>query len=64
MSGELIKEDPLAPFGVSYDQEAVLAAFDTAWTAGGVVLVEGSDLARADRYRPLATTSTAGAAAP
>ena len=27
----------------------------TAWAAGGVVLVEGSDLARADRYRPLAT---------
>lgn len=57
VSGALIKEDPVAPFGVSYDQDAVLAAFDTAWTAGGVVLVESSDLVRTDRYRPLATSS-------
>jgi hypothetical protein len=55
VSNELIDEDPLSPFGVHYDQDAVLAAFDDVWGAGGVVLVEGSDLARADRYRVLAT---------
>ena len=54
-SGELVTEDPLAPFGVAFDPDAVLSAFDQVWPAGGVVLVEGSDLARANRYRPLAT---------
>lgn len=57
VSGELVVEDPVAPFGVAYAQDAVLAAFDEEWAAGGVVLVEGSDLARADRYRSLATTA-------
>lgn len=55
VSRSLIVEDPLAPFGVRYDEEAVLAAFDDVWPAGGVVMVEGSDLARVDRYRLLAT---------
>lgn len=55
VSADLVVEDPLAPFGVAYAPTAVLAAFDAAWPRGGVVLVEGSDLARADRYRPLAT---------
>ncbi len=57
VSAALVTEDPLAPFGVAYDRDAVLAAFDTVWPDGGVVLVEGSDLARADRYRPLATAA-------
>jgi hypothetical protein len=55
VSGALVEEDPFAPFGVRYDRTAVLAAFDQVWPGGGVVLVEGSDLARADRYRSLAT---------
>lgn len=55
VSDRLIQEDPLAPFGVSYDPTAVVTSFRAAWGAGGVVLVEGSDLARADRYRSLAT---------
>ena len=55
VSRSLIVEDPLAPFGVHYDEAAVVAAFDGVWDDGGVVLVEGSDLARVDRYRLLAT---------
>ncbi len=55
VAGDLVEEEPVAPFGVAYDESAVVAAFDEVWPAGGVVLVEGSDLERADRYRPLAT---------
>ncbi len=51
----LLRRDPSAPFGLRYQQEAVVAAFSASWRQGGVVLVEGSDLARADRYGPLAT---------
>lgn len=51
VSAALLAEDPDAPFGVVYDLDAVLTAFDEAWSRGGVVLVEGSDLAREDRYR-------------
>jgi hypothetical protein len=57
VSRDLVEEDPLSPFGVHYDQPAVLRAFDEVWSAGGVVLVEGSDLARADRYRSMATSA-------
>lgn len=45
---ELLTTDPHAPFGVRMDNDAAFRAFDTAWQAGGVVLVEGSDLLRAD----------------
>jgi hypothetical protein len=55
VSRALIEEDPLAPFGVRFDPAAVLEVFDRVWPAGGAVVVEGSDLARADRYRTLAT---------
>jgi hypothetical protein len=48
--------DPGAPFGVMLDARAVDAAFPTDFaTRRQVVLVEASDLARADEYRPLAT---------
>lgn len=57
VSGDLVAEDRVAPFGVAYARHAVLAAFDEVWPAGGVVLVEGSDLARADRYRALSTSA-------
>jgi hypothetical protein len=50
VSDALLEHWPEAPFGVRFDQAAVVAAFEEAWAAGGVVLVEGSDLARADRY--------------
>jgi hypothetical protein len=55
VSRDLIVEDPFAPFGVRYELSAVLGAFDSVWDRGGVVMVEASDLARADRYRSMAT---------
>src|SRR5439155_22998118 len=40
--------DEHAPFGVRMDNGAAYRAFSSAWSKGGVVLVEGSDLLRAD----------------
>jgi hypothetical protein len=57
VSGALIEEDALAPFGVRYDLDAVMAAFGRVWDDGGVVMVEASDLARVDRYRTMATSA-------
>jgi len=57
VGGRLLESEPAAPFGVRYAQDAVVAAFEEAWAAGGVVLVEGSDLARVDRYLPQAAAS-------
>lgn len=45
---ELLTSDPHAPFGVRMDNGTAFRAFDAAWRTGGVVLVEGSDLLRAD----------------
>ena len=50
VAGSLLEGAPSAPYGVQLSPSAVRAAFDTAWSEGGVVLVEGSDLERADRY--------------
>ena len=44
----LLRPDASAPFGVRLDVDRVARAFSTAWTPGSVVLVEGSDLVRAD----------------
>jgi len=65
VDGGLLRDDPTAPFGVRYDLDAVTAAFDRAWGGaagpGGAdggrafVLVEASDLDRADAYRPYLT---------
>jgi hypothetical protein len=58
----LLAGDPDAPFGHRLDPEQVLAAFDGIWSGGdrfsphrSVVLVEASDLSRADAYAPRAT---------
>ena len=53
----LLEDDPLAPYGRRLDLPAVLAAFDTAWSAPGrsVVLVEASDLSRAAGYAARST---------
>ncbi len=51
---ELLVEDPAAPFGLRYDNDAVVAAFRDVWRSRSVVLVEGSDLVRQDYYRPFA----------
>ncbi|MET0738700.1 MAG: hypothetical protein ABW035_10530 [Acidimicrobiales bacterium] len=52
---DLLEPDPEAPFGRRLDQQEVVAAFDSAWVDDAVVLVEASDLVRADSYRTLAT---------
>ena len=44
----LLMEDTTAPFGVRLDPDAVVDAFVDAWRARSVVLVEASDLVRAD----------------
>ena len=54
----LLTPDPNAPFGQRLDPDAVLAQFPNDFgTRRQVVLVEGSDLARADRYRSSAAPS-------
>lgn len=60
---ELLTEDRSAPFGRRLDSSAVLQQFDAAWAAPGrsVVLVEGSDLARASAYRLRSTPEQARA---
>ena len=45
---DLLEPDPHAPFGLRMDEDAAYRAFSDAWQRGGVVLVEGSDLLRAD----------------
>ncbi|MEZ5137868.1 MAG: hypothetical protein R2711_03575 [Acidimicrobiales bacterium] len=52
---DLLVADPTQPFGERLNLDVVTARFERAWSAvgPGVVLVEGSDLARALRYRPL-----------
>lgn len=52
---KLLKADPRAPFGVRLDRTAVDAAFQQVWKPRSVVLVEGSDLERADRFGPFAS---------
>jgi hypothetical protein len=44
----LLRQDAAAPFGVRLDPDRVERAFEDAWQPGSVVLVEGSDLVRAD----------------
>jgi hypothetical protein len=53
---QLLERDPDAPFGLRLDRDAVAAEFREAWNASPrtVVLVEGSDVARAAAYRPRA----------
>jgi hypothetical protein len=52
---ELLVADPQAPFGLRYDNDAVLRAFRSVWQPRSVVLVEASDLVREDAYRAFAT---------
>jgi hypothetical protein len=52
---ELLVPDAQAPFGLRYDNEAVLRAFRNVWQPRSVVLVEASDLVREDAYRGFAT---------
>lgn len=52
---ELLVDNPDAAFGRMLNPDAVETAFDTVWndnSNGTVVLVEASDVVRADAYRP------------
>jgi hypothetical protein len=51
---ELLTPDAEAPFGLRYDNEAVVGAFRSFWKDRSVVLVEASDLVRSDAYRQFA----------
>ncbi len=53
----LLVDDPIAPYGRRLNHDAVLRAFDAAWGAPGrsVVLVEASDLSRAQGYAARST---------
>lgn len=48
----LLHSDPAAPFGVRLAPQAVRGAFSEVWLDDSVVLVEGSDIVRADAYAP------------
>ena len=52
---ELLAPDPESPFGLRYDNAAVLRAFRDTWKDQSIVLVEASDLVREDAYRQFAT---------
>jgi hypothetical protein len=56
---DLLSPDPGAPFGLRLDDQAVAGAFDQAWQRDSVVLVEGSDLVRADVSGAFASESQA-----
>ena len=51
----LLAEDPDAPFGRRLNLDQVEAVFDEVWQQDSVVLVEASDLVRADAYRSRVT---------
>ena len=58
----LLEEHATAPFGLRYDNDAVVAAFREAWEPRSVVLVEASDLVRADAFGLIATPEQAAVA--
>ncbi len=59
VSDDLLEPDPHAPFGLRTDNDAAYRAFSNAWQQGGVVMVEGSDLLRADLYTDFLTDDQA-----
>lgn len=56
VSKDLLEDDPDSAFGVRLDVGRVIDAFDAVWTSKSVVLVEASDLVRADAYRGLVSS--------
>src|SRR5262249_23572610 len=61
VSKALLEDDPEAAFGVRLDVDAVNAAFADVWRSKSVVLVEASDLVRADIYREVVASDRRGA---
>jgi hypothetical protein len=52
---QLVVKDPASPYGVRMDEKATAEAVRTAWRSADVVLLEMSDLARAEAYTSLAS---------
>ncbi|MCU1352025.1 MAG: Flagellar basal body rod protein [Acidimicrobiales bacterium] len=59
VSRDLLKRDSASPFGVRMDTKVVQSRFRHAWQDKAVVLLEMSDLERADRYGLLSTVDQA-----
>jgi hypothetical protein len=57
----LLQTDRTAPYGVRLNQRAVTSVFQRVWRDRTVVLVEASDLERADLYGTFATSQQASA---
>jgi hypothetical protein len=55
VSSNLLIADPEAPFGVRADNSIHVNAVETAWSSADVVLVEASDLERAEQARSEST---------
>jgi hypothetical protein len=53
---ELLQPDQAAPFGLRLSPDAVEREFRDVWKPRSVVLVEGSDLERADAYKVFSTS--------
>jgi hypothetical protein len=54
---DLLVDDPAMAFGIALSPARVTEAFLGCWERGGVVLVEGSDLARTEAYQATVTES-------
>ncbi|MFI5047434.1 MAG: hypothetical protein ACHQIG_10265 [Acidimicrobiia bacterium] len=59
VASSLLEAHESAPFGLRYDNGAVVDAFGAVWGPRAVVLVEGSDLVRADTFASTATSEQA-----
>jgi hypothetical protein len=57
----LLTRAPDAPYGIRYDSDAVVDAFERVWEDADLAFVELSDLDRADSYRSVATMPAADA---
>jgi hypothetical protein len=51
----LLQKDPRAPFGLRLDDDEVMDAFSDVWKPKSVVLVEASDMVRANEYLDLSS---------
>lgn len=51
VSDELLVDDQTAPFGIRTDSDALTTAFRSSWAGNDLVIVEMSDLDRAERFR-------------
>lgn len=59
VSRDLLAEEAAAPFGLRYDNTEVASAFGELWASSRVVLVEASDMVRAEDAEALSTDKQA-----